>query len=62
MWSAQSFLDMGIDNGGKDGVTLKSLYSNKEGESEETESREGVEDMLKKEKELTKKMCQSWIW
>jgi hypothetical protein len=33
---------------------LKSLYSKREGMSEETESREGVEDMLKEEKELTK--------
>jgi hypothetical protein len=33
---------------------LKSLYSEKEGVSEETDSREGVEDMLKGGKELTK--------
>jgi hypothetical protein len=33
---------------------LKSLYSKREGVLEETDSREGVEDMLKEEKELTK--------
>jgi hypothetical protein len=46
-------VDTGIDDGGKDGH-LKSLYSRREGVSEETDSREGVEDMLKEEKELTK--------
>jgi hypothetical protein len=30
------------------------LYSRREGVSEETNSREGVEDMLKEEKELNK--------
>jgi hypothetical protein len=33
---------------------LKNLYSRTEGVSEETDSREGVEDMFKEEKELTK--------
>jgi hypothetical protein len=33
---------------------LKSLYSRREGVLEETDSREGIEDMLKEEKELTK--------
>ena len=33
---------------------MKSLYSEREGVLEETDSREGVEDMLKEEKELTK--------
>ena len=33
---------------------MKDLYSRREGVSEETDSREGVEDMLKEEKELTK--------
>jgi len=32
----------------------KSLYSRREGVSEETDSRERVEDMLKEERELTK--------
>jgi hypothetical protein len=33
---------------------LKDLYSRREGVSEETDSREGVEDRLKEERELTK--------
>jgi hypothetical protein len=33
---------------------LKNLYSRREGVLEETDSREGVEDMLKEEREFTK--------
>ena len=46
-------MDTGIDNGGKDGVTFEKFVFRKR-RSVGGDRREGVEDMLKEEKELTK--------
>jgi hypothetical protein len=50
--SAQLFANAGVDKGRIE--HLKVLYSRAERVLEATESREGVEAMLKKERELTK--------
>ena len=46
------FLDTGIDNGGKDGVTFEKFVFKRRSVRGDRIKR--VEDMLKKEKELTK--------